>query len=123
MTELTRRILFALVGAPLTIALIYAGGWVLAARSARSRLGAWEFFRIARAGGPEPLDHAGIVLAAVVPLVVHAQLPRRVFTCATAAVLIFLVLLASVIWARGVAAQAARSSRRRHCAASCTRRL
>jgi len=30
-SELTRRVLFALVGAPLTVALIFAGGWIFAA--------------------------------------------------------------------------------------------
>ena len=57
MSELTRRILFALVGAPLTIGLIYAGGWIFtAALGAVAGIRAWELFRMARNGGSDPLE-------------------------------------------------------------------
>ena len=104
MSELTRRILFALVGAPVTVALIYFGGWILAtALGVLSAVCAWELFRMARAGGSNPMAPIGITLAAVIPLLVHAHY-LRVFTLSiTAASLILLVLIASVIWVRGVA--------------------
>jgi len=102
-SELTRRILFALVGAPLTVGLIYAGGWVFAAAlGGVSAIGAWELFRMARAGGNEPLDTAGIVLAGSVPLFVHASYLGVYRVTLTVAVLIFMTLLAGVIWTRGV---------------------
>jgi phosphatidate cytidylyltransferase len=103
-SELTRRILFALVGAPVTVALIYFGGWVLtAALGAIAALGAWELFRLARAAGNEPLDEAGIVIAASIPLMVHASYIGVYRMSFTAAVMIFLALTAAVIWARGTA--------------------
>lgn len=103
MNELTRRVLFALVGAPLTVALIYAGGWVFAAAlAAVSAIGAWELFRMASAGGSEPLEIPGIILAAAIPLAVHASYLGVFTVTLTVAVLVFLALLSSVIWARGV---------------------
>ncbi len=104
MSELTRRILFALVGAPLTVGLIYAGGWIFtAALGALSALGAWELFRMARAGGHEPLDEVGIVLAASVPLLVHASYLGVFRATITFAVMLFLALAAAIIWLRGTA--------------------
>ena len=103
MSELTRRVLFALVGAPLTVALIYIGGWVFAAAlGAVAAIGAWELLRMARAGGSDPLELPAIVLAAAIPLAVHASYLGVFNVTLTAAVLVFLALLAAVIWARGV---------------------
>lgn len=102
MNELTKRVLFALVGVPLTIALIYSGGWVLAtALGVISALGAWELFRMMREGGNDPLEGAGIVLAASIPLMVHATYLGVFHVTITVAVMILLVLAASVIWTRG----------------------
>lgn len=102
MSELPKRVLFALVGAPLTIALIYLGGWVLAAAlGAIAALGAWELYRMARAAGHEPMENAGIVLAASIPLLVHATYLGVFRATVTVAVLMFLALTGGVIWARG----------------------
>jgi phosphatidate cytidylyltransferase len=102
-SELTRRILFALVGAPVTVALIYFGGWILAtALGAVSAICAWELYRMARSGGSNPMANTGIVLAAAIPLFVHAHY-LGVFSLSLAqASLIFLALFASVLWLRGV---------------------
>jgi phosphatidate cytidylyltransferase len=102
-SELTRRVLFSLVGAPLTVAIIYFGGWLLAATlGAVAATAAWEVFRMARAGGANPMERSGIVLAAAIPLLVHAHY-LGLFTLPIAgAALIFLILTASVIWLRGV---------------------
>ena len=54
-----------------------------------------------REGGNEPLEGAGIVLAASIPLMVHANYLGVFRVTITVAVMIFLVLAASVIWARG----------------------
>jgi phosphatidate cytidylyltransferase len=102
-SELTRRVLFALVGAPLTVALIFAGGWVFAAAlSAVAAIGAWELLRMARTGGSDPMEIPAIVLAAAIPLAVHASYLGVFQVTLTMAVLVFLALLASVIWTRGV---------------------
>lgn len=103
MSELTRRILFSLVGAPLTVVIIYAGGAVLTvALSILAGLGAWEFFRMARVSGSNPLDIAGIVLATCAPLLVHASYLGVYRLPLTVGVFVLLMLLASMIWLRGV---------------------
>ena len=102
MSELPKRVLFALVGAPLTIALIYFGGWILAtALGVIAALGAWELYRMAREAGHEPMENAGIVLAASIPVMVHATYLGVFRVTVTVAALLFLALTAGVIWARG----------------------
>src|SRR5580704_2441199 len=77
MSELARRVLFAVVAAPATVWLIYLGGPYLGILSATAAaLGAWELFRIARAGGVDPIDTVGIPFAALLPLL--ASLAPRV---------------------------------------------
>ena len=75
MSELTRRILFGVVAAPLALAIVLVRRRAArgAARHRVRALGAWEFFRIARATGLTPLDDVGIALAGLIPLVVHAR--------------------------------------------------
>ena len=132
MSELTRRILFAAAAIPVTIAIIWFGGAALAALlGIIAALGAWELFRIARAGGTMPLERVGIPLAAAIPLVVHGKylgiaqatfdsrpglgetagtvvniLARAAvwpFTLSlTAAAVLVLAILGAAIWARGV---------------------
>ncbi len=102
MSELTRRLLLALVGIPLTLGLIYAGGWIfVAALGGVAAIGAWELFRMARAAGHEPLETAGIIIAACIPLLVHASYLEVFHFTLTMAMLVFMALLASVIWLRG----------------------
>jgi phosphatidate cytidylyltransferase len=101
-SELTTRILLALFGIPLTLGLIYAGGWIfVAALGGVAAIGAWELMRMARVAGHEPLDIAAIVLAASIPLMVHASYLRVFQVTLTMALVIFMALLASVVWARG----------------------
>ncbi len=102
MSELPKRVLFALVGAPVTIGLIYLGGWILAAAlGGIAAIGAWELYRMAREAGHEPMENAGIVLAAIIPLLVHATYLGVFRATVTIAALFFLALTAGVIWARG----------------------
>jgi phosphatidate cytidylyltransferase len=108
-SELTRRIVFGVVAAPIAIGIVLVGGAPLAALLAIvSAIGAWELFRIARAGGLAPLDDVGVALAGIVPLVVHARYlgiyePARSLSPLTAGALVVLSLLAAAIWVRGVA--------------------
>ena len=104
MSELTRRIAFGVVAAPIALAIVFAGGAALAGLLAvASAIAAWELFRIARAAGHAPFSDAGSALAGIVPLVVHATFlglftPRYSHFAA-----LLLVLLAATIWARGAA--------------------
>lgn len=103
MSELTRRILFALAGAPVTVAIVYLGGWVLAAALGTiAAISAWELFRMARSGGTNPMSTIGIVLAAAIPILVHAHYLGVFSLSLPGAAVIFLALIASVIWVRGV---------------------
>ena len=103
MSELTRRILFGVVAAPLGIVIVFFGGAALAALLAIvAALGAWEFYRIARASGLTPLDDVGIVLAGVAPLFVHARYLGLYELPLSGMAVAVLVLLALAIWMRGV---------------------
>jgi phosphatidate cytidylyltransferase len=101
-SELTRRIIFAVIAAPVSIAVIYFGDWALASvLSVLSALAAWELFRIARETGSLPLAPGGIALAALLPVAVHGQRLGVYTLSLTAMVAMVLVLFASTIWLRG----------------------
>ena len=99
-SELARRVAFGVVAAPIAIAIVVYGGAPLAALLAiASALGAWEFFRIARASGQTPFDDAGIALAGVLPLLVHARYlqlydPNGKLSAVEIAAIVILALLA-----------------------------
>jgi phosphatidate cytidylyltransferase len=109
-SELTKRVAFAVVAAPVAVAIVLYGGAPLAALLAvTAALGAWELIRIARAAGVAPLDDIGIPLAGLIPLAVHARFlgiydpnARHAPGVATLVVLVTLLLLTIAIWARGV---------------------
>ena len=102
MSELTRRILVAVVAAPLAIAAVFAGGAPLAALLAVvAALGAWEFYRIARASGHQAFAEAGIALAGIAPLVVHAHVLEIGTLPIGAVVAVALAIAAAAIWRRG----------------------
>lgn len=108
-SELARRVAFGVVAAPIAIGIVVYGGAPLAALLAiASALGAWEFFRIARASGQAPFDDVGVALAGLLPLLVHARYlrlydPNGKLGAVTIAAIVILALLALAIWARGVA--------------------
>jgi phosphatidate cytidylyltransferase len=107
-SELTRRVLVGVIAAPIVVGILVIGDAALAGLIAiASALAAWEFYRIARASGADPLDNAGIVIAGLIPLLVHARFlglydPNRAVGPASLAALVVISLLAAVIWARGV---------------------
>jgi len=91
-SELARRTIFAVIAAPASIAIVYFGDWALAILlSVLAALAAWELFRMARETGVQPLEPAGIALAALVPIAIHRSdsaftrfrlpLPWRCFWC------------------------------------------
>jgi phosphatidate cytidylyltransferase len=103
-SELTRRILFAVIAAPASVAIIYFGDWALAiVLAVLAALAAWELFRMARETGALPLEPAGIGLAALLPIAVHAQRLGIYTLSNTAIVTMVLLLFASTIWLRGPA--------------------
>ena len=102
MSELTTRILAALVAAPLALVMVYLGGLPLAAFLAAVSVGcAWELFRIARAGGLDPLDPLGIPLAGAIPLAAYSATIGLYRPTLGLAAMALLVILSAVIWVRG----------------------
>ncbi|MEP6781082.1 MAG: phosphatidate cytidylyltransferase [Gemmatimonadaceae bacterium] len=92
----------ALVGIPLLLWVFWKGDAALATVLAvMSAISAFEFMRIARAGGANPLSSVGVVLAALIPIAVHAQFLHVVNIPNVAAVLVMLSVVAATIWARG----------------------
>jgi phosphatidate cytidylyltransferase len=101
-SELTRRIIFAVIAAPAGVAVIYFGDWALATMLAiLSALGAWEFFRFSKETGVRAFEPAGIALAAFIPLAAHASRLGIYNLPLTGIVAIALLLFASTIWFRG----------------------
>ena len=102
MSELAKRVIAAVVAAPIALVMLYLGGLPLAVfLSAISAGCAWEFYRIAAAGGLEPLDPLGIPLAGAIPLVVYAAAIGLYRPSLAVPAVVLLVVLAAVIWARG----------------------
>jgi phosphatidate cytidylyltransferase len=101
-SELTRRIIFAVIAAPIAIAIVYFGDWALAILlSVLAALAAWELFRIARESGALPIEPAGIALAALLPIAVHAQRLGLYTLSLTTLIALALLLFAATIWLRG----------------------
>jgi phosphatidate cytidylyltransferase len=101
-TDLAKRIISALVAAPLALIMIYLGGLPFAVFLAAVSAGcAWEFYRIAAAGGVEPLDAVGIPLAGAVPLAACAAAIGLYRPSLAVPATVMLVILAAVIWTRG----------------------
>ena len=104
MSELATRVVSALVLAPIALGVIYLGGLPLAVFLAALSAGcAWEFFRLARATGVDPLDPIGVPLAGALPLAAYSAavgIYRPSLALPAAALL---VVLGAVIWVRGTA--------------------
>ncbi len=103
MSEFGRRVVVALIGAPVALAMIWVGDAALATlASALSAVAAWEFFRLARESGNRPLSRLGVLLSAAIPLLVHAQFLGLIQVPAVAFTLALLGVFALAIWRRGV---------------------
>jgi phosphatidate cytidylyltransferase len=74
MSELAKRIIVALIAAPIAVAAAWFGDAALATLlSVVAGVAAWELCRMARAKGVSPLDGATIALAATLPLLAHGM--------------------------------------------------
>ncbi len=107
-SELARRVAFGVVAAPIAVAIVLYGGAALAALLAiTAAIAAWEFFRLARASGLTPIDDAGIIIAGLTPLVVHARFlhlyePDASIGIVSLASIAMLLVVTLAIWLRGV---------------------
>ena len=103
-SELSKRMAFAVAAIPVVAACVYFGDAPLAILlSIASALGAWEYARLATAAGARPMGKCTIVLGALVPLAVHAL--RLGYPVPGPALLAMLVpiLLSVALWTRGSA--------------------
>lgn len=102
MSEFAKRVLFAVVAAPLALAILAWGGAPLAALLAvASALAAWEFFRLARGAGNQPLDDIGIGIAGLTPLAVHARYLGLYVVRPVDALVVVLAVCTLALWLRG----------------------
>lgn len=102
MSQLTKRVLFAVAAIPVVAGAVWVGGAALAALlSVAAALGAWEYGRLAESAGARPMKIWGIVLSALIPLATHAvRLGLWVPPLGMVALLVPL-LLAVALWTRG----------------------
>lgn len=103
MSELTKRVLFAVAAIPVVVAAVWFGGAALAILlAAAAALAAWEYGTLAEAAGQRPMTGWLVVLAAALPLGAHAvQLGLWVPPISVVALLVPL-LLSVAMWTRGV---------------------
>ncbi len=103
MSELAKRIVVALIIAPLAIAAAWYGDAALATLlSGVSGVAAWELCRMARGKGIDTLDGLTIVAAAAVPLLSHATRLGVLRMPPAAAAAALLVLMTVTIFRRRV---------------------
>ena len=107
-SELTRRIAFGVIAAPLGAAILLYGDWPLAALLAiTAALAARELFKMARTSELTPFDGVGSAIAGLIPLLVHARFlrlyePDGRLGALSISALVILVVIALSIWMRGV---------------------
>jgi len=104
MSELTKRVLVAILGIPVIAVVLWLGDAPLAILlSIASALAAWEYGRLAEGAGARPMTAWLIVLSALVPLGLHAA--RLGLWVPPISVMLMLVplLLSVALWTRGSA--------------------
>jgi phosphatidate cytidylyltransferase len=103
-SELTKRVLFAVAAIPLVAVAVFVGDAPLAILlSVAAALGAWEYGRLAAAAGARPMQGWGITIAALLPLGVHAAHLGLWVPPISVVALIVPVLLSAALWQRGSA--------------------
>ncbi|MHB1299032.1 MAG: phosphatidate cytidylyltransferase [Gemmatimonadaceae bacterium] len=104
MSELTKRILVAVVGIPVIAGVLHLGDAPLAILlSIAAALAAWEYGRLAQGAGARPLTGWLIVLSALVPLGMHALRLGLWVPPISLVLLLVPALLTVALWTRGSA--------------------
>lgn len=102
MNEFRWRTLFSLVALPIALFIVYLGGPVLVTLiGTMAGIAAWEFYRMSRASGVEPLQTPGVAITALIPVAVHADRLGVVQVSLRWLPVIAIVLLGMAIWLRG----------------------
>jgi phosphatidate cytidylyltransferase len=104
LSELTKRVAFGVVAAPLALAIVLVGGAALAGLLAvASAIAASEFYKISRAAGHDPLSDLGAALAGLLPLAAHAVYLGLIEPRFGYLALALIGILSLSIWTRGAA--------------------
>ena len=100
-SNMVRRVAFAAVAIPVALALVWFGGWVLAAAVAiLGALGAREVYDLARRAGVEALRAPGLLAALAIPVIVLAAPSQGWFLG-----IVWLLALPALAMARGPGAK------------------
>lgn len=104
MSELTKRVLFAVAAIPVVAAAVWVGGAALATLLAiAAALAAWEYGRLAEAAGQRPMMGWLAILAALVPLATFAMHLGLWIPPLPVVALVVPAMLTAAMWTRGVA--------------------
>jgi len=103
-SELGKRIAFAVVAVPVVVGLAWSGGMAFAVLvAAAGAIAAWEFYGLAVCAGIAPLRGHGVVLSAIVPLAVFVRYDGAWAPPVSVLMLVVLELLVVALWSRGPA--------------------
>ena len=102
MSEFQWRTIFSLVATPIALYIVYLGGpFLVTLIGSMAGIGAWEFFRMSRAGGVEPLQTPGVAITALIPVAVYADRLAVIHVSLRWLPVVAIVLLGMAIWLRG----------------------
>lgn len=102
MSELAKRVAFAVVAVPAVLWLVWLGGAPFAILlSAASGIAAWEFYQLAIGAGSVPLRGHGVALSAALPLFVYGRQLGLWVPGIDLVMLVVLELLTVALFARG----------------------
>ena len=102
MSEFQWRTIFSLVAVPIALYIVYLGGpFLVTLIGSMAGIAAWEFFRMSRAGGVEPLQTPGVAITALIPVAVYADRLEVIHVSLRWLPVVAIVLLGMAIWLRG----------------------
>ena len=102
MSEFQWRTIFSLIAVPVSLYIVYLGGPVLVTLiGSMAGIAAWEFYRMSRAGGVEPLQTPGVAVTALIPVAVHADTLGVIFVSLRWLPVVSIIMLGLAIWLRG----------------------
>ncbi len=102
MSEFQWRAIFSLVAVPIALYIVYLGGpFLVTLIGSMAGIAAWEFFRMSRAGGVEPLQTPGVAITALIPVAVYADRLEVIHVSLRWLPVVAIVLLGMAIWLRG----------------------
>ncbi len=102
MSEFAWRTIFSLIAVPIALFTVFLGGpYLVTLIGTMAGVAAWEFFRMSRAGGVEPLQTPGVAITALIPVAVHADRLQVIDVSLRWLPVVAIVLLGMAIWLRG----------------------